>query len=126
MNVRELQDGGYMVSWTPDDEAIRKRGYAMGVQVGPWPDRGGWSDNYLLTVPAEFVGTDRESAHLRDLAFQLVLDGCSPADVLREFSRIPAWRRMKLTNEAWAFIPDRWCEWNPHHSSDTDHYWARA
>ena len=119
-----LPDGGYMISWTPDDEIGRQGDRTVGVQVGPWPDTTGWSDAYELTVHAEFVGTDREAAHLRDLALQLVLDGCPPADVLGEFSRILVWRQLRVATGAWAFVPDRWSEWNPHFSADTDDYWG--
>ena len=118
-----LSDGGYLIAWTPNDEIGRQHGRTAGVRVGPWPDRAFWSDPYELTLTPDFVGTDDEARYLRDIAFQIVLDGCPPADVLREFSRIPAWRRMRLTSGHWAFIPGQWREWNPHNDPATDRYW---
>ena len=120
MSVDRLDDlvgDSYLVAWTPKD----------GVRVGDHPDETGWSLRYACT--REFVGRrgeGAEAAGLRDLALQLLFDACRPTDVLREFSRIPAWRKTRLASGHWAFIPGRWGEWNPHNDPDTDDYWERA
>ena len=120
-----LPEGRYAVAWTPDDETGRDSGRTVGVKVGPWPKRAWWTDAYELVVTPTFVGTDQEAQYLRDIALQILLDGCSPQALLDEFSRIPAWRRMRLTDGAHAFIPGRWSEWSPHHSDTTAAYWGR-
>lgn len=123
----DLLGDSYVVAWTPDDELGRRSEYVLGVKVGSHPDETGWSLRYACT--RSFVrgrGEGAEAVGLREMALQLLFDGCVPADVLREFSRIPAWRQMRLASGHWAFIPGRWNEWNPHNDPATDEYWVRV
>ena len=116
---------GYIVAWTPDDRLGQEGRHLVGVQVGRHPDSNGWSLRYELTESFE-AGSKGESVRLRDMALKLLFDGCAPSDVLREFSHIPAWRKMRLEGGHWAFIPGRWREWNPHNDPETDHYWKAS
>ena len=120
-----LPGDGYIVAWTPDDRLGQEGKHVVGVQVGPHPDSTGWSLRYEMTVH-DVSGREGESVRLRDMALQLLFAGCAPADVLREFSRIPAWRKMRLGRGHWAFTPGRWREWSPHNDPSTDDYWETS
>ena len=117
-----LLEGGYIIAWTPDDTLGKEFGHVVGVKVGPHPDCTGWSIVYELTV-SHPAGTEDESVDLRDTALQLLFDGCHPKDVLREFARIPAWRKTRLSGGHWAFFPGLWRTWRPHNDPATDDYW---
>lgn len=123
----DLVGDSYVVAWTPNDELSRRSDYVIGVRVGGYPDETGWSLRYACT--RSFVrgrGEGAEAVGLRDMALQLLFDGCEPVEVLREFSRIPAWRKTRLASGHWALIPGRWDEWNPHNDPATDEYWECA
>ena len=97
------------------------------VKVGPWPDRSGWSNEYLSTSgwPYEaFQQMDRneQAQALLNLAADLMFEGIDRVQILREFSRIDVWREMSvlLPSGRWQLAltenplkPGEY-QWNPH------------
>ena len=82
-----FDNNNYMIAWT-----AAVPGPAC-LEVGPWPDRTGWSDSFNSSIGCcdttfeQMSGTDQAQA-LLNLAAQLMLQGCEPTDVLNKFARI--------------------------------------
>ena len=100
------------ISYNGMDWMIAWRGDHM--EVGPWPDRTGWSRKYDLTTGCCNFALHEQSeseiaASLVGQALYLISDGVPKETVFREFAKIRIWRemRIKLTTggEPWAFYP---------------------
>lgn len=78
--------------------------YGADIEVGPWPDKTGWSDRYQLTFGACNLDRHKRPAAQQVLLLfidfqQAVVDYCVPvADVHREFLKIDEYR--------WHIAPD--------------------
>ena len=108
----------YMVAWNPSED-----GRAAEVHVGLHPDRTGWSTRFACTSGHCFAHfqdypPQERAERLLGLSLQLVVDGVPPADVLREFARIPEWRGMSIRlpggDFARAVLPRNPAVWSPH------------
>ena len=106
----------YMIAWD-----VQSTGGPR-VEVGPWPDKMGWSDDFALTTgcsDAVFHDlSEREQAQaLLNQAADLMFSGIAPRDVIREFAKIRTWREMGVNLPAGycsrAFLSTR-PNWNPH------------
>jgi hypothetical protein len=91
MSSDDLPIGGWMVAWTPySGDAI---------EVGPWPDKSGWSDRYRFTGGCCFeeVRALREpwqiAAMFIDFHTVTVRDRIDPDHAHREFCKIAEFRR---------------------------------
>ena len=82
----------YMIAWNYDPPTVK---------VGPWPDLTGWSERYFSTSGCcygSFLGASRneQAQWLQGIALDLLFDGHSRSEVLREFSKIRVWREMGI------------------------------
>ena len=91
----QFENDCFMVAWNrwPESDGA--------VEVGPWPDRQRWSERYMSTsgcCDTRFhdLTEDERAQVLLNLAAHLMFDGIAPADVLREFAKIPLWRDMSV------------------------------
>ena len=83
------------------------------------PDYERRTDRYLLTSNTtqclEGLDSREQAARLIGAAFQCVVDGVPVASVLREFLKIPEWRRMPFpTIHGWYDRAILDWEWSPH------------
>jgi hypothetical protein len=80
-----------MIAYNPDSSEI---------EVGPWPDRTGWSDKYRSTVGACFSWVQKSSRDRRDVYMLLefhhavVRDGVPVAAAHAAFCRIDEYREL--------------------------------
>ena len=87
---------GWMIAWSEREDS--KPG---AVEVGPWPDKTGWSDHYENTAGccnAEWSELSQEEKlqHLVTGFLVLVLgDGIDPQAVHREFLKIEGYAEMR-------------------------------
>ena len=86
------ESNNYMIAWNYDPPDVK---------VGPWPDLAGWSSRYFGSsgcCDAGFLGASRNEQvqRLQGMALDLLFDGISPENVLREFSKIRVWREMGI------------------------------
>lgn len=108
----------WIIAWNPAMDSL-----PVALEVGPWPDRTGWSDKYGATTGCGDSSVsdldDKEQARLLvNQAADLMFSGIPPQTVLHEFSKIRVWRDMKVdllgAHGYWAFLPRLgYEEWNP-------------
>ena len=93
------------------------------VRVGPWPDRTGWSGEYLETSGCNFAEWPPEDLEthghvLLNEAAHLMFRGCDPQQILREFAKIKAWRRLSNIRLTLGVVDRAFIrgghEWYPH------------
>jgi endonuclease YncB( thermonuclease family) len=78
-----------MIAWNPNTDEV---------DVGPWPDRSGWSRRYRRTVGACFTelrdmsGEERERRLFIDFNTLVVRDGVPPAAAHKAFLKIDEYR----------------------------------
>ncbi len=71
-----------------------------GVKVGKWPDKNGWSDQYLMTIGACYSERRKMSKHeLEKMMFidfhtLVVKDGFDPKILHQEFLKIDEYRKL--------------------------------
>lgn len=93
-------DDAFMVAWTPASQKF-SNSLSGGIAIGPWPDRVGWADRYLLSVGCcdagfENLKPEQKAQELRNLFVRLVLeDGLNWQTVQEEFMKLEIWREMK-------------------------------
>ncbi|MEC5291568.1 MULTISPECIES: hypothetical protein [unclassified Aurantimonas] len=86
-----------MIAWNPKDWS-RSGGVAGAIEIGPWPDKFGWSDRYALTVGACLLErhnlTPEIIAMLTFVDFHtcVVRDGVDPLQAHLEFIKIDEFR----------------------------------
>lgn len=88
---------GWMVAWTPAHGPLSaNHNVSPGdIEVGPYPDRNGWSRPYPLWISAE-PGMGHTAAVLRiflEFHTMVVRDGIDPQRAHREFLKIDAYAR---------------------------------
>ncbi|MBK9082570.1 MAG: hypothetical protein IPL88_11095 [Rhizobiales bacterium] len=86
-------------AWNPVD--CHKNGAVPGqVQVGPYPDESGWSDQFQSSQGAlnlddrALMGVDLKFRILADFHTMVVRDGVDPTAAHREFLRIDEYREL--------------------------------
>ena len=118
--MTSYHDNNYMIAWDLVDLSGRKNQKA--VEVGPWPDRTGWSNKYEATTGCcDFGFEEHEEAEqaqiLVNQAISLIFYGVPAKEVLGEFSKIRVWREMDIQlpgGTYHAFLPSRgYTTWNP-------------
>lgn len=86
----------WMVGVDPDSRTV---------EVGPWPDRTGWSDRYAFTTGACFFArstlSDRLIGMLDDLD-AVIAWGVAPLDAYREFAKVEWFRQIAAAGIAYA------------------------
>jgi hypothetical protein len=87
-----------MIAWTsPDDEYFTDT--AGKIEIGPWPDKTGWSDRYCYTTGACEMSLHEASADGRimqlflDFNAIVVRDGINPQEVHKAFLKIDEYRQ---------------------------------
>ena len=90
-------DKNWMIAWNTSDSVPR-------MEVGPWPDRTGWSNAYDMTTGCCYSLVqdldDAEQARLLvNEAVNLMFNGIPSQIVLEEFSKIRVWKEMKVDLE---------------------------
>jgi len=96
----DLSLDGWMVAWDEDGA----------VEVGPWPDRVGWSDRYAYTSGCCYLDRRSFSESLRvamlfiDFHTLVVVYGVKPDAVHQEFLKIKEYRRRIASDCAGAEI----------------------
>lgn len=118
MEKESYDADNYMVAWDAPFGGTTPRQ----VEVGEWPDQTGWSDAYELTTGFcdsffHELSEEEQAQALLNLAADMMFDGLAAQDVLREFSKIRAWREMGVLLPAGhysrAFLPGSG-DWNPY------------
>ena len=108
-------DEGFMIAWDFPSPKAR-------IEVGPWPDTVGWSNDYRLTTGHcnrffRDLSERCQAQALLNLAAELIFEGMNPGDVLEEFAKIRIWREMGVMLPAGyfqcAFLPGK-VKFNPH------------
>ncbi len=89
----------YMIAWNPKGSP---KG-ATGCKVGPHPDTTNWSGPYEMTTGwccRGFPPSDRREHEvwLLNQAIVLMIQGISLREVVKEFSKIDVWRKMRIPN----------------------------
>ena len=118
--MTSYDDNNYMIAW--DYVTLSGRKNEKAVEVGPWPDRTGWSRKYQATTGCcdlGFEGHDeaKEAQILVNAAASLIFYGVPANEILEEFSKIKVWRDMDIQLPAGtyhAFLPSKgYMTWNP-------------
>lgn len=98
-DIREtdlLSLDGWMVGWNP--VGWGGKWVDGSVEVGPWPDKTGWSDKYRFTTGCCWLErsswgcTEKVLQMFIDFHSMIVRDGIIPADAHLEFMKISEYR----------------------------------
>lgn len=98
----------FMVAWT--DETV---------EVGPWPDRTGWSRGKSTTGCCDAWFQEKTPAEKAQILVNVFLDlalgkGLSPTKIQQEFMKIDTWRDMKIDLPSGRYVAHYDGNWSPH------------
>jgi hypothetical protein len=110
---------GYMVAWNTKGAFKEEDGRSESIEVGPWPDKTGWSKGYRFTVGCCFLenhtmpAADKIAQMFMDFHTCVVRDGIDPqkahADSSRSANTADAYRRIsKGRSKAMAKLLEEW------------------
>lgn len=89
-----------MIAWTPQSYVDLKPDLAGKVEVGPWPDKTGWSDKYAMTGGACYTDLHKQTEWQRnwrifvDFHTLTVRDGVDPQTAHEAFLVIDEYRAL--------------------------------
>ena len=127
-------DDPYEVAWLPGYTTPDGVGR---VRVGPHqpPNYSAWVDDCFepraamsvgfsgaLRMRPHYLGEAHERTWLLATAFNLLMEGVPPADLLREFWQIEQWRMVRVPELASCLFLDGG-QWSPHNGDEGCHPW---
>lgn len=109
---------------TPIPGDTRPKPKPTAIEVGPWPDKTGWSRKYDLTTGCCYTAyrelpEEEQAQRLLNEAAHISFQGMPAEDVLEELSKIRIWREMGIKliqgDAQHAFYEPRGYQfWNPY------------
>lgn len=98
MSADMFENGNWMVAWTPMGKPQHGEAKPGSIEVGPWPDKTGWSDRYPFTTGCcelprlDWTEKQRAFQLLLDFHTIVVHDGIDPRKAHVEFMKIDDYR----------------------------------